>query len=82
MASNEGLSAALDSDITMIHERFMAAMERRLPTMGLETKERYFAVLSSLVGKLEAPEKGLRDILQEIMGEVGAIVLQEISAGR
>ena len=82
MASSELLSTALDSDIAMIHQRFMTAMKGRLPTMALDTKERYFAVLSSLVGKLEAPEKGLRDVLQEMMSEVGAIIFQEISAGR
>jgi hypothetical protein len=74
------LSRGLDSDISVVHRRFMEAMERRLPTMSLETKERYFAVLSALVSKLEAEEKNLRQILSEIMSEAGAIILQEISA--
>ena len=78
--SSELLSKGLDSDISAVHRRFMAAMESRLPTMSLETKERYFAVLSALVSKLETQEKNLRQILQEIMSESGAIILQEISA--
>lgn len=77
---NELLSKGLDSDISAVHRRFLAAMERRLPTMSLETKERYFAVLSALVSKLEIQEKNLRQILQETMSESGAIILQEISA--
>jgi hypothetical protein len=73
-------SKGLDSDISAVHRRFMEAMERRLPTMSLETKERYFAVLSALVSKLETQDKNLRQILSEIMSEAGAIILQEISA--
>ena len=50
--SNDLLSKGLDSDITAVHQRFTAAMESRLPSMNLESKERYFAVLSALVNKL------------------------------
>jgi hypothetical protein len=46
--------------------------------MPLEQKERYFAVLSALVGKLEAPDKPLRDILQEMMAEAATYVFQEM----
>jgi len=74
------LSRALDQDISAVHRRFIAAMESRLPSMNLETKERYFAVVSILVGKLEAEDKNLREILQEMMSEAAAIILQEMSA--
>ena len=80
MGSRELISKGLDSDISGVHHRFLAAMESRLPGMTLETKERYFAVLSALVGKLEAPEKPLQQILQEMMAETGALLLQELSA--
>ncbi len=76
------LSKGLDSDIAATHQRFMVAMHNRLPAMSLETKERYFAVLSSLVGKLETNEKSLREVLQEMMAETAAYVLQEISTSR
>jgi hypothetical protein len=75
------LSKALDGDIAMTHERFISAMQGRLPGMELETKERYFAVLNSLVGKLEAPEKKLGEILQEMMAEAASIILQEMNRG-
>jgi hypothetical protein len=80
--SEEALSLALDSDINMTHHRFVSAMETRLPSMPVDQKERYFAILSNLVGKLETPEKTLRDILQEMMAEAATLVLQEMNAGR
>ena len=80
--SDELISKGLDMDIVATHQRFVEAMEGRLPTMALESKERYFAILSSLVGKLESEEKHLREILEEMMLEAGAIILQEINAGR
>ncbi len=82
MSATELLSRGLDNDIGMVHERFLAAMQGRLPTMGIETKERYFAILSSLVSKLESPDKPLRDILQEMMAEAGALILQELRLPR
>ena len=77
--SSDLLSKGLDGDIAMTHERFIAAMHGRLPNMELETKERYFVVLNSLVGKLEMPEKKLYEILQEMMTEAAAIILQEMN---
>ena len=53
MSSADMLSRALDGDIAMAHERFVRAMEARLPTLELASKERYFAVLTILVAKLE-----------------------------
>lgn len=79
--SNDLLSKGLDNDIALTHERFVAAMEGRLPNMEVETKEHYFAVLNSLVGKLEMPEKKLQEILQEMMTEAAAIILQEMNRG-
>ncbi len=78
MQSSDLLSKGLDSDIAATHQRFMAAMEDRLPAMPLETKERYFAILSSLVGKLEMPDKHLREILQEMMAEAAGYIFQEL----
>jgi hypothetical protein len=72
----------LERQLRMTHDRFVAAMNARLPGMELAQKERYFAVLSALVGKLEMPDKPLRDILQEMMAEAAALVFQEIGGGR
>ncbi len=72
----------LESQLRMTHDRFVVAMNARLPAMALEQKERYFAVLSSLVGKLEMPAKPLREVLQEIVAEAATYVFQEMGGGR
>jgi hypothetical protein len=82
MGSPDKLSRALDGDIAMVHERFVRAMEDRLPTLELATKERYFAVLTILVAKLETPEKSMRDVLGEMMAEAGRHLMEELSAKR
>lgn len=69
----------LESQIRMTHERFVIAMDERLPAMTLEQKERYFAVLSSLVSRLEDPEKSLKAILQEMMAEAAPYLFSEIN---
>jgi hypothetical protein len=75
-------SRGLDKDIAVTHERFVLAMQTRLPDMNLETKERYFAVLSKLVSKLEVRDKHLREILDEMVSESGAILLSELGSSR
>jgi len=80
MSSADLLSRALDGDIAMVHERFVRAMEVRVPTLELASKERYFAVLTILVGKLETPEKNMREILSETMAEAGRHLMEEMSA--
>lgn len=80
--SDELISKGLDKDIAETHKRFVSAMRARLPAMPLESKERYFALLSALVGKLEDPEKEMREILQEMMADAGAIILAELNASR
>jgi len=78
MADERQIHAALDSDICMTQERFTLAMEARLTQMPLETKERYFAVLSILVAKLEDDSKGLNQILQEVVAESATMVMAEL----
>jgi hypothetical protein len=80
MSSPDLLSQALDKDIAFAHQRFVAAMEARLPGLEMTSKERYFAVLTLLVGKLEAEEKSLRDILVEMMAEASRHLMEEMSA--
>ena len=82
MSSAEMLSRALDGDIAMAHERFVRAMEGRLPTLALESKERYFAVLSALVWKLEMADKSLREVLTEMMAEAAGHLMAEMSESR
>ncbi len=76
------ISEGLDADIRLTHERFLMAMDGRLAEMAMETKERYFAVLSLLVSKLEHPDKSLREVLREIMSEAANLVFTELGAPR
>lgn len=80
MSADDPLHRALDSDIAMTHVRFVQAMEARLPTLELPSKERYFAVLSILVTKLESDEKTMREVLVEMMAEAGRHLMEEMSA--
>jgi len=80
MASASDINRALDGEIAMAHERFVRAMETRLPTVALESKERYFAILSLLVSKLEEPQKSLRDIVNELMVEAASHLMAELSS--
>jgi hypothetical protein len=75
-------SRALDGDIAMAHERLIAAMENRVPHLPMETKERYFAVLSILVAKLEVPEKNLGEVLREMMVEAATHLIDEMGSSR
>ncbi len=78
----ELLNKALDQDIAITHQRFVTAMEQRLPVLEMTSKERYFAVLTLLVGKLENPDKSLREVLVEMMAEASRHLMEEMSASR
>jgi hypothetical protein len=80
MQRRDPLSRGLDDDIAAAHRRFLAAMRQRLPNMSSEAKERYFVVLSLLVGKLECDGKSLHDVVREMMAEAAAHLLQEIGS--
>jgi len=54
-------------------------MDGRVAAMSVDTKERYFAVLSTLVGKLEEAEKSLRDVAQEMIAEAASTILLDRS---
>jgi hypothetical protein len=72
------LAKDLDRQILAAQRRFVKAMAERLGTMRRDTKERYFAVLSALVAKLEASDKSIRDVMQEMMGEAETAILHEL----
>lgn len=66
----------------MTQERFCEAMEARLGAIETESLERYFAVLSKLVGKLEDVEKGLGQIMNEMMAEAAGLLMAEMQSRR
>jgi hypothetical protein len=78
MASS-ALDTDLDREIAATHARFVDAMEVRLPSMTIESKERYFGVLSTLVAKLEHDGKSLREVLSETMTEAASIIMLELA---
>jgi RNA processing factor Prp31 len=82
MDPSQRLGRALDRDIEIAHERFVEAVGARLPELPLETKERYFAVLSLLVSKLEAHDKTLGDVIQEMIAEAAGHLFQELGSSR
>jgi hypothetical protein len=69
----------LDKQIIVTQQRFQKAMKARLAHMSLESKERYFAVLSLLVAKLEDLHKPLREVLQDVVIESAPYIAQELS---
>ena len=80
MALSPDINRALDKDISQAHRRFTRAMEGRLPSLALESKERYFAVLSLLTVKLEESDKTLRQILSEVMVEAAGHLMAELNS--
>jgi len=75
------LDKDLDRQIVATHRRFVKAMDGRLDSMSFESKERYFAILSTLVEKLETNGKPMREIMQEMMAEAAGLILQELQNG-
>lgn len=77
--STDAIAQDLDKQIIATQKRFQKAMEARLTQLSIDTKERYFAVLSLLVAKLEDADKPLRDILQDVLIESAPYIAQELS---
>jgi len=78
--NERALHKDLDRQIVTTHRRFVKAMEARLPSMAFGSKERYFAVLSALAGKLETADKPLREIMNEMMSDAMTLILQEMQS--
>jgi hypothetical protein len=68
----------LERQIRMTHERFIVAMNARVPTMSVDQREAYFGMLSSFVARLEDPARTLRQVLQETVAEAGPLLFREL----
>ncbi len=79
MATTGLVEKDLEKQIIATQKRFQKVMQARLAYMSLPSKERYFAVLSLLVTKLEDVEKPLRDVLQDVLIESAPFIAQEMS---
>jgi hypothetical protein len=82
IAMDERIRRALEADVEITHERFCAAMRIRLSSIEAESLERYFAVLSKLVAKLEDEEKALGQIMAEMMSEAAPLLMAEMQFRR
>ena len=78
MATADLVEKDLEKQIIATQKRFQKAMQARLAYMNLPSKERYFAVLSLLVTKLEDVEKPLRDVLQDVLIESAPYIADEL----
>jgi hypothetical protein len=76
MSDQDAIREQLGRDIILTHERLQTAIAARLPHMSTEERERYLALVSPLVGKLEETGKPLRQVLQEAMAELLPVVMQ------
>ena len=79
MNDREAIREQLGREILATHERFSAAMAARLPQMDLEQCERYLAMVSMLVTRLEQIEKPLRLVFHETAADVLPTLMQELS---
>lgn len=79
---DEKVRKGLEADIQMTQERFCVAMETRLGSIEADSLERYFAVLSKLVLKLEDPTKTLGQVMNEMVAESASVLMQEMQSRR
>ena len=80
MSPRAAAQSDLDKQIAALHKRFVKAMEERMGPVSTDTKEAYVAILLKLVAKLEASDKPLKEIFQEMMAEAMSEVLQMIQS--
>lgn len=79
MADRDERKELLLEDVSRTHRRFVELMDERLREVGSEDIERYFALISKLVAKLEDRDKPLRDAARELVAESAAWVMAELS---
>lgn len=80
MVTADEIERDLEKQIIATHKRFQKAMQSRLPLMSGPSKERYFAVLSMLVTKLEDTDKPLRNVLQDVLIESAPYIAEELKS--
>ena len=68
------------AQLSRTHVRFAELMEARFAHADIADLERYFGMLSTLVGKLEEEDKALKDVLREMAAEYAAIILAELNS--
>ncbi len=79
MNDQEDLAEHLRQQIEETHDRFQQAMSERLTHLNAEDLERYFALVSNLVSKLEDDTKSLREVAQEMVAESAGAIMAELA---
>ncbi len=79
MATDRDKHDYLRSQIAQSHLRLGELMDKRLGSSDVDDLEKYFAVLSRLIGKLEEPEKPLKVVAREMVSETAATVISELA---
>jgi hypothetical protein len=79
MADDAELKRHLLGQLPQTHARFAELMEARLGKAEIHDLERYFGMMSTLVGKLEQKDKALNEVLREMAAEYAAVVLMELN---
>ena len=74
------LKRHLLAQLARTHVRFAELMEARFEHADTADLERYFGMLSTLVGKLEDEDKNMKDVLREMAAEYAAIILSELNS--
>ena len=73
------LKQRLLEQVAETHAVFCGLMESKLEEVTAEDIERYFALLSGLVVRLEDGSKSLREVFQETAIEVAPIIMAELA---
>jgi len=79
MNDSAELKQHICEQLSETHGRFSELMESRMARAELAEVERYFALLSNLVVKLEDADLTLRDIMAEMVAEALPIVMAELA---
>jgi hypothetical protein len=79
MSDDAELKKLLLKQMPDVHARFSALMLERMKGASGEEVERYFAMMTKMVAKLEDEDKTLRDVLREMAAEYAAVVLMELN---
>ena len=81
MVDRNELRQHLHDEIEQTHQRFVEIMSARLADVDSDELERYFAILSKLVSKLEDEEKTLREVAKEMVAESAGAIMAELAKG-
>ncbi len=81
MTGTDERKSRLLEEISRMHGHFVSLMDERLREVEVDDLERYFALMSNLVAKLEQRDKPLREAARELVAESASWVMAELAKG-